>query len=38
MEKEIVETYSYRPVVFDEKGRRIVDGLSFRDIVKEVNG
>ena len=35
MEKEISETYSFRPVAFDEKGRRIVDGLSFRDVVKE---
>ena len=35
MEKEISETYSFRPVDFDEKGRRIVDGQSFRDIVKE---
>ena len=35
MEKEISETYSFRPVDFDEKGRRIVDGLSFRDVVKE---
>lgn len=35
MEKEISETYSFRPLDFDEKGRRIVDGLSFRDVVKE---
>ena len=35
MEKEISETYSFRPVDFDEKGRRIVDGQSFRDVVKE---
>ena len=35
MEKEISETYSFRSVDFDEKGRRIVDGQSFRDVVKE---
>ena len=35
MEKEISETYSFRPVDFDEKGRRISDGVTFRDVVKE---
>ena len=29
MEKEISETYSFRPVDFDEKGRRILETLSM---------
>ena len=35
MEKEISETYSFKPTDFNEKGRRISDGVTFRDVVKE---
>lgn len=35
MEKEISETYYFKPTDFNEKGRRISDGVTFRDVVKE---
>ena len=34
-EKEISETYYFSPADFDEKGRRIEDGMTLRDVVKE---
>jgi len=34
-EKEIAETYYFVPSDFNEKGRRISDGMTFRDVVKE---
>ena len=35
IEKEISETYYFSPADFDEKGRRIEDGMTLRDVVKE---
>ena len=35
MEKEISEIYSFNPDDFDKSGRRVSDGLSFRNLVKE---
>ena len=35
IEKEITETYCFKPTDFNEKGRRISDGMTFRDVVKE---
>lgn len=35
IEKEITETYYFVPSYFNEKGRRISDGVTFRDVVKE---
>ena len=35
IEKEITETYYFKPTDFNEKGRRISDGVTFRDVVKE---
>ncbi len=35
MEKEISEIYSFNPDIFDKSGRRLSDGLSFRNLVKE---
>ena len=34
MEKEISETYYFNPADFDNNGRRLDDGMTFRDIVK----
>ena len=35
IENEITETYYFKPTDFNEKGRRISDGMTFRDVVKE---
>ena len=35
MEKEIIETYYYKPSDFSYDGRRISDGKTFRDFIKE---
>ena len=35
IEKEITETYYFTPSDFNEKGRRISDGVTFRDVVKD---
>jgi len=35
MEYELSETYCFNPSEFDGKGRRIKDGVRFRDVVKE---
>jgi len=35
MEKEISETYFFNTEDFNEMGRRISDGVTFRDLVKE---
>ena len=35
MEKEISETYPFNPKDFNEMGRKISDGVTFRDLVKE---
>lgn len=35
IEKEITETYYFVPFDFNERGRRISDGVTFRDVVKE---
>lgn len=34
MEKEISETYYFESTAFDSNGRRIDDGMTFRDLVK----
>ena len=34
MEKEISETYYFNPANFDNNGRRMDDGMTFRDLVK----
>ena len=34
IEKEISETYYYNPADFDGNGRRLDDGMTFRDLVK----
>ena len=34
MEKEIIETYRFNPADFNKKGRRISDGVTFREVVK----
>jgi len=34
-EKEITETYYFVPSDFNERGRRISDGVTFRDVVKD---
>ena len=35
IEKEIIETYYFVPSDFNERGRRISDGVTFRDVVKD---
>lgn len=35
MEREISERYHFNPADFGEDGRRVSDGLSFRDVVKD---
>ena len=35
MEKEISETYNYKPSDFNQDGRRKSDGKTFRDFIKE---
>ena len=35
IEKEITETYRFIPSNFNKNGRRISDGVTFRDVVKE---
>ena len=35
IEKEITETYYFKPTDFNEKGRRISDCVTFRDVVKD---
>ena len=35
MEKEIIETYYYKPSDFNQDGRRYLDGKTFRDYIKE---
>ena len=35
MEKEISETYNYKPSDFNHDGRRKSDGKTFRDFIKE---
>lgn len=35
MEKEIIETYHFHPSDYDINGRRKMDGVTFRDVVKE---
>jgi len=35
IENEITETYYFKPTDFNKKGRRISDGMTFRDVVKE---
>ena len=35
IEKEITETYYFVPSDFNERGRRISDGVTFRDVVKD---
>lgn len=34
MEKEISETYYFSPAIFDCNGRRMDDGITFRDLIK----
>ncbi|MBO7046421.1 MAG: hypothetical protein J6W38_08755 [Prevotella sp.] len=34
MEKEISETYYFNPANFDKNGRRMDDGMTFRNLVK----
>ena len=34
MEKEICITYYFNPADYDTKGRRIDDGMSFREVIK----
>lgn len=33
--KEITETYYFQPSDYDERGRRIMNGIRFREVVKE---
>ena len=35
MEKEISETYYYNPADFDNQGRRVSDGTTLREVIKE---
>ena len=35
MEKEIIETYYFKPFDFNHEGRRIDDGKTFRDVIKD---
>lgn len=35
MENEICETYYFNPADYDDKGRRLNDGMTFRDVIKE---
>lgn len=35
MEKEISETYYYNPTDFDNQGRRFIDGVTLREVIKE---
>ena len=35
MEKEIIETYHFNPSDFNYDGRRLSDGKSFRDVIKD---
>ena len=35
IEKEISETYYHNPNDYTEKGKRIGDGISFCDVIKE---
>lgn len=35
IENEITETYYFTPSDFNDRGRRISDGMTFRDVVKE---
>lgn len=35
MEFELSETYRFNPSEYDANGRRIKDGVSFRDVIKE---
>lgn len=35
MEREISETYYYTPADFNKNGRRIHDGVTFREVIKE---
>jgi len=32
------ETYYFKPTDFNEKGRRISDGMTFRDVVRSYIG
>lgn len=34
MEKEISETYYFNPDSYDERGRRLNDGITLRDVIK----
>ena len=35
MEKEIIETYYFNPSDFNHEGRRLNDGKTFRDVIKD---
>ena len=35
MEKEISETYYYNPSDYDNRGRRLCDGITLRDVIKD---
>ena len=35
MEKELYKTYYFNPADYDNRGRRKIDGKTFRDVVKE---
>lgn len=35
MEIEISETYYFNPAIFDNNGRKMDDGMTFRDLVKD---
>ena len=35
MEKEISETYHFNPSDYDTNGRRKLDGVTFRDVIKD---
>ena len=36
IEKEISETYYHDPNDYTENGKRISDGISFRDVIKDM--
>ena len=35
MENECYKNYSFIPAEYDSRGRRMCDGKTFRDVVKE---
>lgn len=34
-EKEIRKTYYFNPADYNDNGRRKIDGMTFRDVIKE---